>query len=315
MKKTTTVKACILAAIVLYSANAGAQNTTINNVQIGTDGPASGVNIKANFPAYTGGWARGFSLSNQTNTVPFFEIGALGAATNGAATFTHGYIGTDYAHPFMVFKPNGDVGIGTSSPLGQLHLVGNGLISEESSAVGGRISLRNPSKLGADVSNWTIFNMTGPGYIKGLHFYRYAANGANYGPSVVFGDDGSVKIGAVTTPNVAGYRLYVDQGILTEKVKVAVAGSAQWSDYVFAKDYNLMPLDEVEQFVKKNKHLPNVPSADEMVKEGNDLGKTDAKLLEKIEELTLYIIEMKKENDMLKKDITAMKMEIQNLKK
>jgi hypothetical protein len=116
-----------------------------------------------------------------------------------------------------------------------------------------------------------------------------------------------VQIGTSTAPYRPGYRLFVDQGILTEKVKVAVAGSAQWSDYVFAKDYNLMPLDEVEQFVKKNKHLPNVPSADEMVKEGNDLGKTDAKLLEKIEELTLYVIELNRRCDLQAKEIAALK--------
>lgn len=105
---------------------------------------------------------------------------------------------------------------------------------------------------------------------------------------------GCVKIGAVSTPNVAGYKLFVDQGILTEKVKIAVAGTANWSDYVFNDDYELMPLADVEQFIKTNNHLPNVLSAEEMVQEGNDLGKTDAKLLEKIEELTLYMIEMKK---------------------
>jgi hypothetical protein len=126
--------------------------------------------------------------------------------------------------------------------------------------------------------------------------------------------DGGVRIGStsLSTPNTTGYKLYVDQGILTEKVKVAVAGTAQWSDYVFAKDYKLMPLDEVAQFVKTNKHLPNVPSAAEMVKEGNDLGKTDAKLLEKIEELTLYVIELKKEN---KKETDLLRQEIETLKK
>lgn len=308
MKGTNRIKSWLPLAAILLACNVHAQQT-INNVQIGTNAPANGVNINANFPAYTGGWARGFSLSNQTNTVPFFEIGALGSATNGAATFTHGYIGTDYAHPFMVFKPSGDIGIGTSSPAGQLHLVGNGLISEEASAVGGRISLRNPSKTGADVKDWTIFNMT-TGYIKGLHFWRYAGNGTNLGAAVVFGDDGTVKIGAVTTPNPAGYRLYVDQGILTEKVKVAVAGSANWADYVFHNDYQLMPLTEVEQFVKLNKHLPNIPSAADMVKEGNDLGKTDAKLLEKIEELTLYVIELSKKSNQQEKEISFLKKQL-----
>lgn len=107
--------------------------------------------------------------------------------------------------------------------------------------------------------------------------------------------NGYIKIGAVNTRT--GYKLFVDQGILTEKVKVAVATSAQWSDHVFNQNYNLMPLEQVEQFIRHNKHLPGIPSAAEMVKEGNDLGKTDAKLLEKIEELTLYLIQLKKENE------------------
>ncbi|MBL7727700.1 MAG: hypothetical protein JNM68_08445 [Dinghuibacter sp.] len=118
---------------------------------------------------------------------------------------------------------------------------------------------------------------------------------------------GYVKIGAVTTPNPAGYKLFVDQGILTEKVKVAVAGSAQWADHVFHQNYQLMPLEEVEQFIQQNKHLPNIPSADEMVKEGNDLGKTDAKLLEKIEELTLYLIQLNRKVDKLENENRALK--------
>jgi hypothetical protein len=109
---------------------------------------------------------------------------------------------------------------------------------------------------------------------------------------------GTVRVGNVTTP--VGYKLYVEQGILTEKVKVAVATSLAWADYVFAADYNLKPLSEVEAFIKENKHLPNVPSADELVKGGLDLGKMQATQMEKIEELTLYIIEMKKEIEILK---------------
>jgi len=92
------------------------------------------------------------------------------------------------------------------------------------------------------------------------------------------------------------YQLYVQGGILSEKVKVAVATSSDWSDYVFAKDYKLKSLKEVETFIQTNKHLPNIPSAQEVVKEGIDMAKMDAKLLEKIEELTLYMIEQDKKN-------------------
>lgn len=96
------------------------------------------------------------------------------------------------------------------------------------------------------------------------------------------------------------YRLYVQDGIMTEKLKVALRNSADWADYVFAPDYKLTPLDEVEKYIKINKHLPNVPSADQMAANGIDLASTSAKLMEKIEELTLYVIELKKEINQLK---------------
>lgn len=121
--------------------------------------------------------------------------------------------------------------------------------------------------------------------------------------------NGKVRIGNGTndlkTPD--GYKLFVEDGILTEKVKVAVKTTANWADYVFAEDYKLMPLNEVEQFTKDNKHLPNVPSAKEMTVDGLDVAKMDAKLLEKVEELTLYLIEQNKVNEKQAKEIEDLK--------
>ena len=68
-----------------------------------------------------------------------------------------------------------------------------------------------------------------------------------------------------------------------------------------------MPLEEVEAFTKINKHLPNMPSADDMVKDGLDLTKTSAKLMEKIEELTLYVIELNKEVMKIKRENQILK--------
>ncbi len=104
-----------------------------------------------------------------------------------------------------------------------------------------------------------------------------------------------------------GYRLVVQDGILTEKVKVAVRTQGDWADYVFEPNYSLMPLNEVEQFVKENKHLPNVPSADQMVEQGVEVGKTSKMFMEKIEELTLYMIELKKEIEALKAENAKLK--------
>ncbi|WP_316815843.1 hypothetical protein [Pedobacter nyackensis] len=107
----------------------------------------------------------------------------------------------------------------------------------------------------------------------------------------------STSVGIGTT-NVHSYKLAVGGGIMAESVKVKP--QAQWPDYVFEKDYPILPLNELEKFVLKNKHLPNIPNAAEVKKEGIDVGEMNAKLLQKIEELTLYLIELKKENETLK---------------
>lgn len=107
---------------------------------------------------------------------------------------------------------------------------------------------------------------------------------------------------AVPTP--AGYSLYVAQGILAEKLKVANSTDAlNWSDFVFNKEYKLMPLNNLEEYLKLNKHLPEIPSAADVAKDGIDVAGMDAKLLQKIEELTLYVIQQQKEIDDLKKQM------------
>ncbi|MFN7331529.1 MAG: cell wall anchor protein, partial [Flavobacterium sp.] len=110
------------------------------------------------------------------------------------------------------------------------------------------------------------------------------------------------------------YRLYVEGGILTEKVKVALRSTANWADYVFADDYRLMPLNEVEAFIQKNKHLPGVASAETLAKEGLDVAAMQAKHMEKIEELTLYVIDQNKTIQAQQATLTQQQKEINQLK-
>jgi len=93
----------------------------------------------------------------------------------------------------------------------------------------------------------------------------------------------------------------VKGSIITEEVIVKLYGS--WSDFVFEKNYKLKSLNEVENFILKNKHLPNVPSASEVIEKGINVAEMDAILLMKIEETTLYLIDLKKQNDELLKRI------------
>ncbi len=121
---------------------------------------------------------------------------------------------------------------------------------------------------------------------------------------------GKVAVGTAA-PNFAldlgAYSLLVKGGVRTERVKIDLSSSAGWADFVFKPTYKLPKLETVEQFIKENGHLPNIPSTAEIEKNGLDLGAMDAKLLQKIEELTLYILEMKKEIMQLKKEITQLK--------
>ncbi|MEI2740723.1 MAG: hypothetical protein V9F01_18255 [Chitinophagaceae bacterium] len=122
---------------------------------------------------------------------------------------------------------------------------------------------------------------------------------------------GRVQIGGGAIPTPAGYKLYVETGILTEKVKIALKTGSDWADFVFNKDYKLMSLQELEQYIQENKHLPGIPTTTEVLKEGVDLGKMTSKLLEKIEELTLYIIQLNNDKQKLEKDIQSLQAKSQ----
>lgn len=121
-------------------------------------------------------------------------------------------------------------------------------------------------------------------------------------------NNGKVVIGTGINSYPGDFNLYVRGGILTERVRVAIANSGQWADYVFENGYRLMSLHDVEKHIIYYKHLPNVPSAEQMVKSGMDVTETSAKLLEKIEELTLYMIKANKQ-------IEALEVKVNNLEK
>ena len=97
--------------------------------------------------------------------------------------------------------------------------------------------------------------------------------------------DGYVGIGTTQT---YGYKLAIDGGVLAEEVTVKLR--QDWPDYVFGEDYPLLPLEQLDQFIQQNDHLPGIPLAEQINEEGLELGNMQSILLRKIEELTLYII-------------------------
>ncbi len=121
----------------------------------------------------------------------------------------------------------------------------------------------------------------------------------NNDPKLSIGFNSSkVGIGLIP-PSDGAFRLYVEGGILAEEVKVMLKGT--WPDYVFTADHKLPGIHEVSDFIEANGHLPGVPSAATVAAEGIELGQMNALLLTKIEELTLYMIELQRQLDEIKK--------------
>ncbi|WP_240628145.1 coiled-coil domain-containing protein [Flavobacterium anhuiense] len=122
-----------------------------------------------------------------------------------------------------------------------------------------------------------------------------------------FINSGNVGIGTKNPQN----KLDVNGTIHSKEVKVDMDG---WSDFVFKKEYNLPTLLEVEKHINEKGHLGNIPSEKEVIKNGINLGEMDAKLLQKIEELTLYVIDLNKKLEEQNKELEQMKKELASKK-
>lgn len=152
----------------------------------------------------------------------------------------------------------------------------------------------------------------------------YIAN-SNTTTPLIYGDfttgqlvlNGKVGISTSTFPTAVGpadvsnYKLFVKGGILTEEVRVRTG----WADYVFQPQYQLKSLASVEKFIKENGHLPNVPSAKTVENEGLSLGEIAKIQQEKIEELTLYLIDQNKKIELQQRQIDDLKAAMQGLEK
>jgi hypothetical protein len=227
----------------------------------------------------------------------------------------------------------------------RLHTINSGLYLTKDDGtpagmvLGSRFNPADNSEFRADYNKWEIragsfsvnqdwtgngqFEMTiGSSNRKGMIVKAAAAQSVNLqewqdaagNPLASVSKDGSVGIGTNITTD-PDYKLFVDKGIKTKKVKVTQAG---WPDYVFHQQYKLPSLIEVEKFIKANNHLPEVPSAEEIEKDGLNLGDNQATLLKKIEELTLYIIDLNKKSEEQNKKIAELEKkdrEIKEMKK
>ena len=249
-----------------------------------------------------------------------FRIGTGYDGNLGTGTYRDLQFGR-YDNPYMTIKDGGNVGIGTTTPQGKLDVKGNvylnrpaGII-DQTSVIGipnGGYFAFAPSDMSTSNNSYMLFSFPsstsfriGTDYDGNINqgTLRDIELGTHFGaPTLTVKRDGNVGIGT-TAPG--DFKLAVEGKIGAREVKVTLAS---WADYVFNKDYNLMSLASLEAFIKKNHHLPNIPSEQEVKESGGiELGEMNRKLLEKIEELTLYVIELKKENEEIKKEMAEIK--------
>jgi hypothetical protein len=214
--------------------------------------------------------------------------------------------------------PNNDFGIGINTGVMQLYTAGTDKIAfgwgnanafNETLAIHtGSGLLAFPNVLGNKIRFWT----NGPNSDYGIgvnagtlliHTAGHDKIAFGWGSANDFKEtmtfySGSGQLGIGTT-NLGSYRLSVNGNIRSKEIVV----EGGWADYVFDKNYKLRPLDEVEKFIRENNHLPGIPSAREVEEKGLQVGDTQRKMMEKIEELTLYVIEQNKIIMQLKEEI------------
>ncbi|BDU51690.1 hypothetical protein [Haliovirga abyssi] len=210
----------------------------------------------------------------------------------------------------------GNVGIGTSNPRAKLDIQGKVLINTDKVNVdifnvkgenGGQYFrvLNGDSGIGITDKDWTNTLI-----LSNKKTYNEIYSNAGKPISIQSQKGGNVLIG--TTSNKNNYKLAVEGTIGAREIVVT---QDKWYDNVFEKSYKLKPLEEVSNYVKENKHLPDIPSEKEVKSKGVSVGDMQAKLLQKVEELTLYVIELKKENEDLRKNQNKMKEKINKLEK
>ncbi|SCY15032.1 hypothetical protein SAMN02927916_1279 [Flavobacterium anhuiense] len=279
---------------------------------------------------------------NGTGAFPFNEYGelmiqgtsheAIGNSYNKGISFLTWDGSSASAQIRMRVSPTGNIGIGTANPTANLEINSPALTAASETLL--KLSVSDASQDYIRIANGTFANGQ---FVPTLNGYRTSDNKASLyltattepsmdngsfplmtfdsrtsGAAIIgrplfswdsYGNrkmtlnaNGSLGIGTATT---GSHKLAVEGSIGAREIKVTASG---WADFVFKKNYDLPTLADVEKHISEKGHLENIPSEEEVLKNGINLGEMNAKLLQKIEELTLYMIEQNKRLENVEKE-------------
>ena len=240
-------------------------------------------------------------VNDEAAAIRFVDDGSIHFQTSGNGAGGSNITWTEA----LSIKNDGNVGIGTTVPHANLHVEGYNLLLKNA---GSSVHLRadGTHSFINNMDNFVSNGSTGNGdlVITGQQQLLFATGNAGPAGTIRMLIDGNGNVGIGTT-NTGDWRLAVNGNIRAKEIVVETG----WSDFVFENDYKLPTLEEVEQHIKTKGHLKDIPNAKEVEENGIQLGEMNSKLLQKIEELTLYLIEENKLNkelqDRIKKLETA----------
>jgi hypothetical protein len=276
-------KMAICIAGIAFSGNASAQWTTGSSNSISTADDFVGINLPSNVTPYATLHVRDYSATKPAIYVEYAgasegdltwrhtDAFQMGTWNQGAQSFTE----------YMKIHSNGKVKLTKG-------LYFDETTEDKISLFGNRLGAT--SMYGMGVSD---FNM----YFKSSGSYMWLIQenfSASASPAMYINDQGNTALGTKDINN--SFRLSVNGKIRAKEIVVETG----WADFVFDADYQLRSLADVEDFISREGHLPEIPSAKEVAENGVKVGEMESKLLMKVEELTLYMIELKKENEIMK---------------
>ncbi len=229
--------------------------------------------------------------SKDENSNDLWLMNLANRSHNNAFSLTSGQSGGTFS-----ISKNGNVGIGTFSPYGKLEVYG-GFINVAGATSHAKLRMQASSSTNEnriesrDQSSNYLWYISMGVRNSNNKFALYSGTTGSY----IFNISTSGNVG-IKTNYSSTYALNVCGSIRATEVRV----QTNWCDYVFNKDYDLKPLEEVEQFIAVNNHLPDVTPGNKIESEGLDVGQTSSQMIRKIEELTLYVIQLN--NKMKQKD-------------